>query len=110
MSDKIFRLELVPRGMKNTKDTATNIKRKANTFNKYTNAGSGDLCNDQCTAIYGLHRAHKSIVYVDPMAVVWHHFEEWTQSNIGQDKTAILVAYNRENFNIIWLWKLTQTP
>ena len=97
MTSEIFQLELVPGERKNTKDTATNIKREADTFNKYVNPGSEALWNEQCTAIHGLHPTHKSIVSVDTMAVVWCQFEEWIQSNINWDETDILVAYNGEN-------------
>ena len=47
MTSEIFRLELVPGERKNTKDTATNIKREADTFNKYVNPGSEALWNEQ---------------------------------------------------------------
>ena len=78
--DEIFRLELVPGGRKNTKYKSTNIKREADTFNKYVNPGSGDLWNENCMAIHGFHPTHKSIASADPMAVVWCQFEEWIQS------------------------------
>ena len=103
MSAEIFRLELVRGVRENTKDTATNIEIEADTFNKYLNPISGDFLNEQCTAIHGLHPTHKSKVYADPMAIVWRQFEEWIQSIIGRDDTAILVAYNGKKCDLLWI-------
>ena len=61
-------------------------------------------------SIHGFQPTYKSIVSVDPMALVWRQFGECIQSNISRDETDILVAYTREKYNILWLWKLTQAP
>ena len=108
MSAEIFRIELVPGGRKNKKYTSNNIRIEANKFKKYVNPGSWYFWNDQCTDIHGLHPNHKSIVSAYLMAIVWRQFEEWTQSNIGRDKTAILVIYNVNKCDLLWVWKLTQ--
>ena len=110
MSAETFHLEFFPGGKTNKKYTATKIKREAYTFNKYVNPDSGDLWNEQCTAIHRLHPTNKSIVAVFPITVVWSQFKEWIKSNIGQDETSILVAYNGEKYDLPWLWKLTQAP
>ena len=47
MSAEVFRIDLVPGGKTHTKDTATNINREADTFNKYVNPGSEVLWNEQ---------------------------------------------------------------
>ena len=44
------------------------------------------------------------------MSVDWRQFEEWLQSNIARDETEILVVYNVEECDLLWLWKLTQAP
>ena len=66
--------------------------------------------NEQCTDIHGLHPTHKIIVSAYPMAAVWRQFKEWTQSNISQEETAVIVAYNGKKCYLLCLWKLTQSP
>ena len=94
MSAEIYWLELVPGGGTNKRDTGTNIKREAGTFNKYVNSVSRALWNEQCTEIHEFHPTHKRQVSADPMAIVWSQFEEWIQSNIGREEAVIIVAYN----------------
>ena len=109
MSAEIFRLELVHGGGNFFKRHSNQHKERGQHIQQICES-SGDLWNEKDTAIHGLHTTHKSIVYSDLMAVVWRHFEEWIQSNISQDYTAILVAWNGEKCNLLWLWKLTQAP
>ena len=70
MSAEIFRIDLIPGVRINTKDTATNIKREDETFNKYVSPVSGAVWNEYCMAIHELHQNHKSVFSADLMAKV----------------------------------------
>jgi hypothetical protein len=37
-------------------------------------------------------------------------FKTWLNGHVGMSETIILVAWNGENCNLKWLWKITQAP
>ena len=109
LSAEIVRIDLVAgRGAGN--DTAPNIRREPNKFNKYVNPGEGAPWTDACTNLHGLHAEHPSIVGADDIAVVWGQFREWLNANTFPDEVGILVAWNGATCDLKWLWKLTQAP
>ena len=107
MSAEIVRADLLPTGSSKTKDTAANVQRDPNIFDKHIRPSDDALWDEHCTAIHGLHANHPSIVAADDIGTVWAQFLAWINSRIGRDEVVILVAYNGETCNLQWLWKLT---
>ncbi len=80
------------------------------TFNKYVNPGSGVHFEERCVAVHGIHPSDPRITEADKLAVVWGQFCEWLEKHTASDEVGILVAYNGENCDMKWLWKITQAP
>ena len=77
------------------------------TFNKYVNPGSGVHFKERCVAVHGIHPSDPRITEADKLAVVWGQFCEWLEKHTASDEVGILVAYNGENCDMKWLWKIT---
>eukprot|EP00956_Cyclotella_meneghiniana_P013939 scaffold20501_cov80-Cyclotella_meneghiniana.AAC.1 len=93
-----------------TRDTLTEVFREPVTFNRYVNPGSGVHFEEQCVAVHGIHPSDPRIVGADKMSVVWADFCKWVEEYTNPDDVCILVAYNGQNCDMKWLWKLTQAP
>ena len=84
--------------------------REPVTFNRYVNPGRGVHFEEQCVAVHGIHPSDPRIVEADPMTVVWRDFCKWIEDHTTPNEVCILVAYNGQNCDMKWLWKLTQAP
>ena len=61
-------------------------------------------------AVHGIHPSDPRITEADKLSVVWGQFCEWLEKHTASDEVGILVAYNGENCDTKWLWKITQAP
>eukprot|EP00956_Cyclotella_meneghiniana_P022924 scaffold43919_cov42-Cyclotella_meneghiniana.AAC.1 len=77
---------------------------------QYVNPGSGVHFEEQCVAVHGIHPSDPRIIGADKMSVVWADFCKWIEDHTFPDEVCILVAYNGQNCDMKWLWKLTQAP
>ena len=78
ISAEVFRLNLMPgrnkgkdKAFSKRKDTAEDIVRDPNTFNKYIKPGDRAIWSEQATKIHGLHEHHQKIMNADPLSTVW---------------------------------------
>ena len=119
ISAEVFRLDLVQN--KNTqgkykeqinsaRDTAMNIHRDPELFNKCINPKSDIEWCPQAMEKNHLYPQHPSIADAYGIAAVWHKFVGCAERKIGHDKTAVLVAWNGKSCDLKWLWRLTQVP
>ena len=93
-----------------TKDKLREVYREPVTFNKYVNPGRGVHFEEHCVAVHGIHPSDPRITGADKLSVVWSQFCEWLEEQMLPDEVGILVAYNGENCDMKWLWKITQAP
>ena len=112
ISAEVFRLNLVRN--KNTqgkykgeinsaRDTATNIRRDPEVFNKYVQPKSNIEWCREAMKVHKLYPQHPSIVSADDIETVWRQFVGWVERLVGHDETAILVAWNGESCDLKWL-------
>ena len=89
-------------------DEVNEVYREPVMFSRYVNPGSGVHFEEQCVAVHGIHSLDPCIVGTNKIDVVWRDFCKWIEENINADKVGILMAYNGQNCDMKWLWKLTQ--
>ena len=92
------------------KDEVHEVYREPNTFNRYINPGRGVHFEEQCLAVHGIHPSDPRITQADKISVVWRDFCHWLETHTAADEVGIIVAYNGQNCDMKWLWKLTQAP
>jgi len=92
------------------KDSVENWERHTDVFNEYVNPGENALWDDSATAVHGLRRSDPRIEYAQSIHVVWAQFVSWFNELAKEFGAVILVAWNGENCDLKWLWKLCQSP
>ena len=110
LSAELFRLDLLPNGTGARSDTAANIRRCVDTFNKYVKPESSMEWDSKAVQTHGLTASDQRISGADTIGVVWSHFCLWLGDNVAPDESCILIAWNGEGCDLKWLWKLTQAP
>ena len=110
LSAEICRLDLVPRAGSNSKDEAANVRREGETFNEYVKPETEYEWDKACTDVHGLHPNHPAIIAAAGITDVWVRFTQWLCRHVKSNESVILVAWNGENCDLKWLWKLTQAP
>ena len=93
-----------------SKDKLRHVYREPVTFNKYVNPGRGVHFEESCVAVHGIQPSDPRITHADKINVVWRQFCQWIEEHTAPDDVGILVAYNGQNCDMKWLWKLTQAP
>jgi hypothetical protein len=79
------------------------------TFDRYVKPEC-DIWDQRCIDIHQIHSEDERIVGAHNIHQVWLQFKTWLNSHVGMSETVILVAWNGENCNLKWLWKITQAP
>jgi hypothetical protein len=92
------------------KDSLEDWARHSETFNEYVNPGDNALWDDAATAVHGLRRSDAHIQHAQSIHVVWAQFVSWFNELAKDFGAVILVAWNGENSDLKWLWKLCQSP
>ncbi len=104
-------MDLVQKGQSARGNTAQNIRRERDVFNKYVRPESEmEWDRNPTVKTHSLSSTDPHITNADPISIVWSHFCLCLGNNIAPDKAVILVAWNGDGCNLKWLWKLTQVP
>lgn len=73
------------------------------------NPGDNALWDDAATAVHGIRRTDERIVNAPPIHVVWASFVSWFEELSREFGAVIMVAWNGENCDLKWLWKICQS-
>jgi hypothetical protein len=107
LSAEIVRMKLVAgRGV--AQDRVEDMVRVA-TFDCYVKPEC-DIRDQRCINIHQIHLEDERIVSAHNIDQAWSQFKTWLNGHVSMSKTIILVAWNRENCDLKWLWKITQAP
>ena len=90
----------------NRPDNATH----SDVFNSYVNPGNNVIWDDAATAVHGFRRTDPRIVNAPSINTVWVEFVSWFNELSREFSAVILVAWNGENCDLKWLWKICQSP
>ena len=110
LSAEAVEMDINATGKSKSKDAASNIRRNPDTFNKFIKPDNDMDWAEHAIAIHGIRPSDPRIQDAGRMRIVWEQFCNWVDSVVGDDKVAVLVAYNGETCDMKWLWKLTQAP
>ena len=110
LSAEIYGSNIDLTGTSAGKDTMTDIRRDATTFNKYVKPGINKIWSDAASDVHVLHYRDPRIVPAASMPSVWADFCKWITTTIQPGEVVIVVAYNGPTCNLKWIWKLTQAP
>ena len=114
VSAEVFRLELVRNIKTHGKykgqvdaagDTATNISRDPDVFNKYVKPDNDLEWDQKAMDTHKLTPNHPSILNASNIETVWNNFVRWVDSKVGYDETAILVAWHGAASDMKWVWR-----
>ena len=110
LSAEMTRIELTQMGSSSTKDTLADWATHSEPFNSYVNPGDNALWDDAATAVHGIRRSDPRIVNAPSINAVWADFVSWFNDLSREFGAVILVAWNGENCDLKWLWKICQSP
>ena len=107
LSSEIVRMKLCPgRGV--SQDRAEEVER-VSTFDSYVKPEC-DIWDQRCIDIHQIHPEDERIVSAHNIDNVWSQFKTWINRHVAMSETIILVAWNGENCDLKWLWRITQAP
>ena len=93
-----------------TADKLEDLYKNPTTFNEYVNPGENAIWDEYCTGIHGIRATDDRIKNADGIKAVWGRFLDWFRTHTRQYSAVILVAWNGENCDLKWLWRITQAP
>jgi hypothetical protein len=107
LSAEIVRMKLCPgRGV--SQDRVEEVERVA-TFKSYVKPEC-DIWDQRCIDIHQIHPEDERIISAHNIDYVWSQFKTWLNRHVAMSETIILVAWNGENCDLKWLWRITQAP
>ena len=92
LSADISKLKIHLTGTSEGKDTMTDIRRDATTFNKYVNPGINEIWSDVASAVHVLHSRDPIIVSAASMPSLWDDFCTWVTGTKHTIEVVIVVA------------------
>jgi hypothetical protein len=110
LSAEFITIRLKEHGKASNKDALEEWGKHSDTFNAYVNPGENALWDDSLTAVHGLRRTDPRIVNAHSIHVVWAQFVSWFNELAKEFGSVLLVAWNGENCDLKWLWKICQSP
>jgi len=107
LSSEIVRMKMCPgRGV--SQDRVQEVERVAS-FDSYVKPEC-DIWDQRCIDIHQIHPEDERIVSAHNIDNVWSQFKTWINRHVAMSETIILVAWNGENCDLKWLWRITQAP
>jgi hypothetical protein len=79
------------------------------TFDSYVKPEC-DIWDQRCIDIHQIHPDDERIAGAHNNDQVWMQFKTWLNRHVGISETVILVVWNGENCDLMWLWKIMQAP
>ncbi len=107
LSAEIVRMKLCP-GQGVSQDRVEEVERVA-TFDSYVKSEC-EIWDQRCIVIHQIHPEDDKIVSAYNIDNMWLQFKTWLNRHVGMSETVILVAWNGENCDLNWLWRITQAP
>jgi len=107
LSSEIVRMKLCPgRGV--SQDRVEEVER-VSTFYSYVKPEC-DIWDQRCIDIHQIHPEDERVVSAHNIDNVWSQFKTWLNRHVAMSETIILIAWNGENCDLKWLWRITQVP
>ena len=104
LSSEIVRMKLCPgRGV--SQDRVEEVER-VSTFYSYVKPEC-NIWDQRCIDIHQIHPEDERIVSAHNIDKVWLQFKTWLNRHVAMSETIILVAWNGENCDLKWLWRIT---
>jgi hypothetical protein len=107
LSSEIVCMKLCP-GQGVSQDRVEEVER-VSTFDSYVKPKC-DIWDQRCIDIHQIHPEDERIVSAHNIENVWSQFKTWLNRHVAMSETIILVAWNGENCDLKWLWRITQAP
>jgi len=82
---------------------------RVSTFDSYVKPEC-DIWDQRCINIHQIHHEDERIVSAHNIDNVRSQFKTWLIRHVAMSETIILVAWNGENCDLKWLWRITQVP